>query len=85
MISLLTEAEIKKNLRKDPDWEPALDASDEDWDLFESVRDEMDLDMDLDTDSDDEDSKKKKKPDTWSDDDVFSDDNPGWDSYSDDY
>ncbi len=38
---MLTKADIKKKLNEDPDWEPAVNATDEEWDLYDEVRDEM--------------------------------------------
>lgn len=35
---MLTEAEIRKMLRENPDWEPV---NDEDWDLYEKVKESM--------------------------------------------
>jgi hypothetical protein len=39
---MLTKEDIRKKLQEDPDWTLPDDASDEDWDLYFEVKDEMD-------------------------------------------
>lgn len=38
---MLTKEEIKNKLAQDPDWSPDYDASDEEWDLYDAVLDDM--------------------------------------------
>lgn len=38
---MITKEEIKKKLQEDPEWTLPDDASDEDWDLYFQVKDEM--------------------------------------------
>ncbi|OGC60540.1 hypothetical protein A3K34_01810 [candidate division WWE3 bacterium RIFOXYC1_FULL_40_10] len=58
---MLTKEQIVKNLQNDPTWEPAEDASPEDWELYEEVciemeaSGELDLGDDLGPDEDDKD------------------------------
>jgi hypothetical protein len=52
---MLTREEIKKKLQEDPEWTLPDDASDEDWDLYFEVKDEMEG-IDTDDDEDDDDS-----------------------------
>ena len=52
---MLTKDQIRKNLEKDPFWEPEEDASDEEWDLFDEVLAEQDNQITDDDDSDDDD------------------------------
>ncbi|HLD51088.1 MAG TPA: hypothetical protein VJB17_01980 [Patescibacteria group bacterium] len=59
--NMLTKEQIVKNLQNDPTWEPAEDASPEDWELYEEVciemeaSGELDLGDDLGPDEDDKD------------------------------
>lgn len=39
---MITKEEIRKKLQEDPEWSLSDDASDEDWDLYFEVKDEMD-------------------------------------------
>jgi len=47
---MLTEAEIIKKLKKNPDWEPNENVTDDEWELFEQVKEKLDLDADDDDD-----------------------------------
>lgn len=38
---MLTRDEIMKKLEDDLDWHPSVDASDDEWDLYEEVRREV--------------------------------------------
>lgn len=56
---MLTEADIRRNLKNNPDWEPKESATEEEWALFdrvlaeiEGLDDEDDGDGDYDSDSD---------------------------------
>lgn len=52
---MLTKEEIRKKLQEDPDWTLSDDASDEDWDLYFDVKDEMEgVNKDEDEDDDDD-------------------------------
>lgn len=42
---MLTDSEIRRKLKNDPNWEPEEDVSDEEWILFEEIRDEIDAEM----------------------------------------
>jgi hypothetical protein len=57
---MLTKEEIRRKLQEDPDWTLPDDASDEDWDLYFEVKDEMEG---VDTSDDEEES------DSWDEDD----------------
>lgn len=51
---MLTREEMKKKLQENPDWELPESASDEEWDLYYEVRQELNLDEDTDGSWDDE-------------------------------
>lgn len=57
---MLTREEMQKKLEENIDWEPPMEASDEEWDLYEEVRREValkkgiPLDDDLSDDFDDD-------------------------------
>lgn len=56
---MLTEADIKNQLKMDPHWEPDEDVSDDEWELFEETKEKMEKNKD----SDDATETKDKKDD----------------------
>lgn len=59
---MLTREEIRKKLQEDPDWTLPDDASDEDWDIYFDVKDEIDG-IDMDDDGEDDDSWEDEEED----------------------
>lgn len=52
---MLTKDQIRKNLQNDPYWEPDEDASQEVWEMFDAVYQEMEDNGELEMDDDFED------------------------------
>jgi hypothetical protein len=70
---MLTEAEIRKNLEENPYWEPDEDVSDDEWDLYEEIKEKL--------------AQGNKDDEKQSDGDGDGDEDPSWpyDNDDDDY
>ncbi len=73
---MMTKDQIKEKLQENPEWTPAMDASDEEWELYDEVRAELGLTnkpkkgTDESLDDEDFDNEEWEDDEDWDDDDL---------------